>query len=212
MKGFNFSVGNHTKQAHDYAADLIDEAYKRKTTASERIDKANAICEAHYDQVGQYPASDVLSRLAWYILYDEMTDRSTDKVTNTEYPIFNEHQTKVRERRERALADVYTGKNDETIGRRRDEDGEKRRVYDYMTPERDDYMVPSAYLDLYNALDKAGLTDRQRQAIELVYFEGLTQKDAGAEMSVSQPMVVKYIDVSLAKIKEFYRKGYKIGV
>src|SRR5690606_16998871 len=134
--------------AHDYAADLIDEAYKRKTTADERIDKSNALCEAHYDQVGQYPASDVLSRLAWYILYDEMTDKCADKVSNTDYPVLNEYQAKRRERRELALADVYTGKNDETIGRRRDEDGEKRRVYDYMTPERDDYTMSSTYLDL----------------------------------------------------------------
>src|SRR5699024_12657434 len=96
---------------------------------------------------------------------------------------------------------VYTGgEGDAAIGRRTDHDGVKRRIYDYMTPERDMSLVPSAYIDLYNALENAGLTERQRQAIELGYFEGMTQEDAAKEMGVSKANINEYIRYGIIKI------------
>lgn len=46
-----------------------------------------------------------------------------------------------------------------------------------------------ALLDLATAVERAKLTDRQAQALRLVYGEGMTQKDAGLAMGVSQPAV-----------------------
>src|SRR5699024_6489494 len=107
-------------------------------------------------------------------------------------------------RKESRISDVYTGgEGDAAIGRRTDHDGVKRRIYDYMTPERDMSLVPSAYIDLYNALENAGLTERQRQAIELVYFEGMTQEDAAKEMGVSKPAVNQFISIGNTKIKKY---------
>lgn len=197
----NFTIGKHTEQAHDYVSALIDEAYKRTTTPQERVSKAEELTEAYYEQIGLQPAESVLSRLAWYIVFDEMTDSHPDKMSREEYPIMSEHQSDVRRKREHTISDVYTGKNDETIGRYKDNEGIKRRVYDYMTPKRDDYVIDSKYLDLYNAIDNAGLTARQREAIDLVYFEGMTQEDAGEVMGVKKSNVNEYIRYGLAKIR-----------
>lgn len=201
-----FELGNHIEQAHDYTSELIDEAYRRKTEGPTRVQKADELCEAHYAQIGQWPVESVLTRLAWYIVFDEMTDKDEHKVKRAEYPILSEHQSKLRRERERVISDVYTGKNDETIGRCTDEIGVKRRIYDYMTPERDDYVIPTQYLDLYSAIDNAGLTERQRQAIELVYFEGMTQEVAADVMGVSQPAVAKFERIALAKLNEYLTK------
>ena len=203
---YEFTIGNHTAQAHDYTSDLIDEAYRRKgadnpTTHLERVREANSLCEAHYTIIGDFPAESVLSRLAWYIVFDEMTDSHPDKMSREEYPIMSDSQYDVRTKRERSISDIYTGKDDVTIGRRTDHDGVKRRIYDYMTSKRDMALVPTKYLDLYSAIDNAGLTERQRQAIDLVYFEGMTQEAAGAEMGVSKSNVNEYIRHGITKIR-----------
>lgn len=208
---YEFTIGNHTAQAHDYTSDLIDEAYRRKgadnpTTHLERVREADSLCEAHYAIIGDFPAESVLSRLAWYIVFDEMTDKNEHKVAQGEYPILSEWQTEYRHGKESSKPDVYTGKDDVTIGRRTDHDGVKRRIYDYMTPERDMALVPTKYLDLYSALDNAGLTERQRQAIDLVYFEGMTQEAAGAVMGVSKSNVNEYIRHGITKIRREFKE------
>lgn len=58
--------------------------------------------------------------------------------------------------------------------------------------------------DLQTAIDRAGLTDRQRQALRLVYVEDLTQAEAGLRMGVGQPNVKAYIDHATEKIADIY--------
>lgn len=209
---YEFTIGRHTEQAHEYTSALIDEAYKRKASAMplpsfERVDKAEVLTEAYYAQVGLKPAESVLSRLAWYIVFDEMTDDHPDKMTREEYPILSEHQSSYRQRREKAISDIYTGVDDETIGRYKDGEGIKRRIYDYMTPKRDMSLLPAKYLDLYRAIDNAGLTERQRQAIDLVYFEGMTQEDAGKAIGLSRNSIDTHIRIGIEKIKKSFRKS-----
>lgn len=203
MTSYTFTVGEHTAQAHEYTSALINEAYEHRTTAYERVTNSYKLCEAHFEQVGEFPDESVLNRLAWYIVFDEMTKNDPHKVAMTEYPILSDYQMDTRHKREKSLANVYTGVNDEVIGRYADQSGMKRKIYDYMTPERDMSLVPSKYLDLYNALDNAGLTDRQRQAIELVYFEGMTQEDAAKAMCIKQPNVKAYMDAGIGKLRDY---------
>ncbi len=205
---YEFTVGSHNEQAHDYTSVLIDEAYKRKavdrpTTSNERVRKAEVLCEAYYVQIDDIPAEAVLSRLAWYIVFDEMTDDHPDKMTREEYPIMSDSQSDLRRFRERSISDVHTGKDDITIGRRKDhQDGSNRRIYDYMTPKKDNALIPTDHLDLYDSLDTAGLTERQRQAIDLVYFEGMTQEDAASVMGVSDRAVRYFLSGGIAKIRQ----------
>lgn len=206
-----FTLGAHTEQAHDLTSALIDEAYARKasdspTSPKYRTQQALDLCEEHYAQIGLPPARAVLSRLAWYIVFDEMTDANPHKASHGEYPTLSDNQLLRRRKKESLLSDVFTSKGDETIGRYIDSDGVRRRVYDYMTPARDMALVPTAYLDLYSALDNAGLTKRQRQAIELVYFGGMTQEDAGVEMGVKKNTLNEILARSYSKIKEFSDK------
>src|SRR5699024_10294414 len=54
---------------------------------------------------------------------------------------------------------------------------------------------------LYDLLDRAKLTGRQRQAIDLVYFEDMTQEKAAEVMGISRPNVSMYITDAITKIK-----------
>lgn len=72
-------------------------------------------------------------------------------------------------------------------------------------------------LDMCKALDTAGLTERQREALELVYFEDLTQEEAGKRLGCSKQTVNRLIDVAATKIARVYEfwarhgEGYSLG-
>src|SRR5690625_249322 len=156
----------------------------------------------------QYRDAGLLERLADVLMDEYLTWDHHDKMNVVENPILSRWQIDFRHRRESTLEDVYTGKNDATIGRKRGSDGVKHRVYDYMTTERDMSLIPSEHLDLYGALDGAGLTDRQRQAIELVYFEGLTQELASCEMGISRRTFRETIEVAEKKLIAFCTRHF----
>ena len=198
-----------SQQAHDDITALFDAYYDAKKAGAsippnKRIESADAIVEHYVEANGQRPPKGVLSRLAAYIDLDYTTDSNPHKASTDEYPVLSGHQLKRRRDREMSLSNVYTGDGDTTIGRYADHDGIKRRIYDYMTPKKDNALIPSLHLDLYNALDNAGLTDRQRQAIELVYFEGMTQEVAADVMGVSHKRIVgKYCEVGYDKLRKY---------
>lgn len=101
-------------------------------------------------------------------------------------------------------------------------DGVKRLLRDYHAlVERQydgDYDAVILLVDLATAIEKAGLTDRQRQALTLVYFEDLTQADAGERMSASKQTVNRLVTVATAKVARVYEvwarmgEGYALGV
>lgn len=57
-----------------------------------------------------------------------------------------------------------------------------------------------ALLDFDRAVVKAGLTDRQAEALRLVYGEGMTQKDAGLAMGIRQNSVSELISNAISSI------------
>jgi RNA polymerase sigma factor (sigma-70 family) len=59
-------------------------------------------------------------------------------------------------------------------------------------------------LDLATAVAMAGLTDRQRQALRLVYEEDLTQEEAGRRMGLDKPGVNNLLDRAIEAISEVY--------
>lgn len=59
-------------------------------------------------------------------------------------------------------------------------------------------------IDFERALALAKLTKRQSEAIRLVYDVGLTQKQAAAEMGVSQQAVADFLRVATEEIEEVY--------
>jgi RNA polymerase sigma factor (sigma-70 family) len=71
-------------------------------------------------------------------------------------------------------------------------------------------------IDLATAIAMAGLTDRQRQALRLVYEEDLTQEDAGKRMGIRQDVVSYHVDRAIEAVAEVYwywtRHGEGYGI
>ncbi|AOO61107.1 RNA polymerase subunit sigma [Bacillus velezensis] len=67
-----------------------------------------------------------------------------------------------------------------------------------------DYAAVEVLIDIHKAIELASLTDRQRQAIELVYFGGLTQAEAGERMGIAKQNVEAYISRAAEKIADIY--------
>lgn len=210
-----FTIGKHIEQIHEYTNALIDEAYSRKdsdnpTTAQERIQNADLLCESYFEQVGSYPSENVLSRLAWYIIFDEMTDKHPDKITRDEYPVMSEWQELTR--------DQKTIKVDEITFNDRQFNGRKRTSYvgkngnirnsSPRLPNRYDPRIKrkETEIDVEEALNNSGLTERQRRAIEFIFFENLTQEGAAKKLGISRSTLREHVDEGLRKMREYLTK------
>lgn len=67
-----------------------------------------------------------------------------------------------------------------------------------------DYAAVEVLIDIHKAIELAGLTDRQRQAIELVYFGELTQAEAGRRMGITQQKAEARASRAVEKIADIY--------
>ncbi|AKD28990.1 RNA polymerase sigma factor sigK Sigma-K factor [Bacillus velezensis NJN-6] len=67
-----------------------------------------------------------------------------------------------------------------------------------------DYAAMEVLIDIHKAIELACLTDRQRQAIELVYFGELTQTEAGERMGIAQKNVNEALDRASEKLADIY--------
>ncbi|WHM14881.1 sigma factor-like helix-turn-helix DNA-binding protein [Bacillus velezensis] len=80
-----------------------------------------------------------------------------------------------------------------------------------------DYAAVEVLIDIHKAIELASLTDRQRQAIELVYFGELTQAEAGERMGISRISVREYLEAASEKLADIYYywashgEGYTTG-
>ena len=67
-----------------------------------------------------------------------------------------------------------------------------------------DYDATVILVDLKKAIEMAGLTERQSEALRLVYVEDLTQEEAGKRMGVNRIVVLEHIDKALEAISDIY--------
>lgn len=67
-----------------------------------------------------------------------------------------------------------------------------------------DYAGCDILIDLHRAIELANLTARQRQALELVYGEDLTQAEAGKRMGLDKPGVNNLLDRAIEGIADIY--------
>jgi RNA polymerase sigma factor (sigma-70 family) len=80
-----------------------------------------------------------------------------------------------------------------------------------------DYDAVILLTDLRKAIQMAGLTGRQSEALRLVYEEDLTQEEAGRRMGIAQKNVSEALDRAIENIAEVYwywswhGEGYRIG-
>ena len=151
--------------------------------------------------------SDALDRCADLVMHEELTWSHPDKMSIVEYPVASD-------RNEQSYREKYSPNGDLQYGDRRymgrrtttftDSTGNpqvrKSRIASPSDPVIESIDV---HIDLYDALDNAGLTAKQRQAIDLVYFEDMTQEDARAVMGVSKATMSEHHSVALAKLREY---------
>jgi len=64
-----------------------------------------------------------------------------------------------------------------------------------------------AKVDLWEHVQK--LPPRQRDAVVLVFWDGLTQEEAAARMGVAQECIVKHLKAAFENLKKILRRGYK---
>ncbi|MBU5266274.1 sigma factor-like helix-turn-helix DNA-binding protein [Virgibacillus proomii] len=150
----------------------------------------------------------MLDRFANLILHEDLTWSHPDKMSIVEYPVMSDAQE--RRRAEKAtLHSELEYKDRQANGRVKrsytDNQGGMRVSNNRIPfPVADDvYERESVGMDVLTLLDNAGLTTRQREAVELVYFEGLTQEQAAERMGLSHKRIVGiYIEHALMKIKK----------
>ena len=194
-----------TQLYHDKVTELFDEYYREgdgeKPSPSLRIERSNSIIEEYIDKHDKTPPSAILSRLATYVLLDTLSDSHPDKMSLEEYPIMSYGQTGRYFARNGTLApEPYT--QDSVMGRKSSakewgSDNSDALLF------ADDPMLMDVIesADLEALLVNANLTDRQRQAIDLVYFEDMTQEQAAAVMGVTRQAVDLYARNAINKLR-----------
>lgn len=73
---------------------------------------------------------------------------------------------------------------------------------------RSDYDACNILLDYLLAYENADLTEKQKEALDLVYEKDLTQKEAAERMGATQQAVQQHIKAAVKKIAETYKGGY----
>lgn len=71
---------------------------------------------------------------------------------------------------------------------------------------RGDYAACDILVDLHSAINSAGLTDRQTEAIAFVYGFDVTQAEAARQMGVSREAVTQLIEAAAEKMATVYRR------
>lgn len=197
-----FSERLATLQERMKLGELVDRNY--------RLLNIHLAIKEHIGAYRERPKHDDLYALAGMILHEELSDKHPDKMTRDEYSIMSDTQEEVRESKHKPHDDIqFEGR--QFNGRRK-------------TSFTDDYGAPQvrnnrvvgvhdgeferlvSYLDLYEALDNANLTQRQSEAIDLVYFGNMTQEAAAIEMGVSQQAIAKFLRLALPKLRDYLTK------
>lgn len=70
--------------------------------------------------------------------------------------------------------------------------------------KEDEITIDSEFLELKGAINK--LENHHKKALELVYFDGLTHREAHTEMDVPLGTFKSYVRQALKKLKEHYSK------
>ena len=187
------------QQLHDKVSDLFTEyrTLKRETGAGThveaRMDACRDVIGLSYRHNGRKPSGSVLDRLGAYLILDHLTDSHPDKMTREETPVQSIWQEIYMENRTSLLEELFhDGRHGN--GRRKsvfDDQNDVKQVSNGRMPHVEDVEISNADMRIIveDLLVKAKLSGRQRQAIDLVYFEDMTQEKAAEVMGVKRATV-----------------------
>lgn len=159
----------------------------------------------------QYRDSHMLDKFADLIMYEELTWSHPDKMSIVEYPVMSDWQAKDR-REKTSFPGEITHDDRQFNGRRKGYSvgkSDEINVTNHRMPNLEDSGIKAleGEITVAELLEGAKLTDRQRQAIELVYFEDMTQEQAAKVMGLHRANVNEYIRHGLMKIRRNLSKG-----
>jgi len=159
----------------------------------------------------QYRDSHMLDKFAELIMYEELTWSHPDKMSIVGYPIMSDWQAKER-RDKTSFPGEITHDDRQFNGRRKGYSVGKSgeiNVTNHRMPNLEDSGIEAleGEITVAELLEGAKLTDRQQQAIELVYFEDMTQEQAAKVMGIHRANVNEYIRHGLMKIRRNLLKG-----
>lgn len=72
--------------------------------------------------------------------------------------------------------------------------------------ERGDYAACDVLIDLAEAIEQAGLTAREKEALSLYYLDDLTQEEVGRTMGVGKPRINQLVNAGLKRIATVYSR------
>ena len=173
------------------------------------MDACKDVIELSYRHNGRKPSGSVLDRLGTYLILDHLTDSHPDKMSREETPVQSIWQEIYMENRTSLLEELFhDGRHGN--GRRKsvfDDQNDVKQVSNGRMPNVEDVEISNADMRIIveELLERAKLTVRQRQAIDLVYFEDMTQEKAAEVMGVGRATVETLLRRSLHYIRESVR-------
>lgn len=75
--------------------------------------------------------------------------------------------------------------------------------------DKSDFNAVDILIDFKSIFEKVKFTKRQKQALDLVFFKGYTQTEAGQKLGISQQAVAQTIKASTQKISDKYAMEYE---
>jgi DNA-directed RNA polymerase specialized sigma24 family protein len=81
-----------------------------------------------------------------------------------------------------------------------------------------DYAACDVLIDLHTAIERAGLTNRQREVLDYIYFRQYNQTETARELGIKQTHVSRHLAVAESKIARVFEawaragEGYALGV
>src|SRR5690625_2044754 len=158
-----------------------------------------------------------LHRMADLVLHEELTWSHPDKMSIVEYPVMSEWQEIERNSKQQLTKDGEVEFGDRHGNGRRNapfitDDGRVGAGHNKMVGREDDEINKiGEYEDLFNAIDDAVLTDRQREVIELIYFgndgAGMSQEEAGKVLGISDRGLRYHLNAALTKIRRNFKES-----
>lgn len=214
-------ITDYTEQLRNDIAVISDKVKRgmlplvaRNPTLDETVSRYVLAQCKHFESIEKPPIAlrdhNALHDCADLVMYEELTWSHPDKMSIVEYPVMSE-------RNEESYFDKHVIHSDLQYGDRRytgrrkthftDDNGAPQVRNSRIVEPRDPTIEQlEQHIDLYDALDNAGLTDRQRQAIDLIYFENMTQEEAGEGMGVGQDVVSRHLSAALRKLRKYMTK------
>lgn len=190
------------QQAHDDITALFDAYYSAKKegdsiSQNKRNEGANALVEQYIESNGERPPASVLSRLATYLLLDNLTDSHPDKMSRDEYPIMSYGQTGRHFAKNNPVHELYYDKADVrgyASGVSNEGDVVRDVIIDADTSE-----IKATDMRLFL---REVLTEREYFIIEQSYEYSATQTEIAEKLGVSRQRVGVIMSQAMDKLSE----------